>query len=687
LATAPTSNTSDFTLPHGGVRRGEFWLIGLLVLLAAGLRLTFFSGLYGHDDWVYLFYIRSYLNGQNTELLQSLWGLRFPIWVPVALTFKCFGVSYWAAFLPGFLCGLATIPMVYLGLRFLRFGTGIATLGAVLLILNPIDFLVSTTFRGDIEMSFYGGAILLSLLFMRRSEGRNRLYWGLTTGIVWALSALTKEWGYVFAWGIFVVALADLVSKRRLPWEYTAVACGFGLMIFLDAALLRFLTGDWLARVHTSLSWYQNAGIRGEYLYDGSTHYRYLSDLFLGLHTELTAPGQARHYAPYVWFGQQINQPLLVNHYPYFGPYMWLLLIALPLTLFTRGPARTAAFFVMGILLWIEFGSMSWKTYLPFHKEPRYFTIISVPAALVIAAAAAKVFTAGVPRLYKIATTGFIAGIAITVLHVNYTNHQAYIYGRDFMPQLISWLDANPRARLWTRASIQNEIDLRTGYRFADPAHNHAGQPGYGAVMDAALGEKRQVGDFVLIQPDWPEPASKFPAAGSKRLRPVAMVSGKFSSGVVYELSPVEKEADDSIYLSDEKPSFEDFSFSGARWDASFDASPIVINGVRYRRGIGVHSRSEIVFPVRPECPVFSAKIGLEDSSLGAQGSVVFSVYGDKELLYRSPVMRSNSPTLDLSADLGAAAEIRLVVDDAGDGNSMDHAAWAEPKMSPRVTR
>jgi 4-amino-4-deoxy-L-arabinose transferase-like glycosyltransferase len=674
--------------PHPGPVQGkEFWLIGLLVLLAVGLRLTFFSGLFGHDDWVYLFYIRSHLNGDNTELLQSLWGLRFPIWVPVALAFKSFGVSYWAAFLPGFLCGLAAIPMVYLGLRFLRFGMGIATLGAVFLILNPIDFLVSTTFRGDIEMSFYGGAILLSLLFLRRAEGRKRLYWGLATGVIWALSALTKEWGYVFAWGIFVVAMVDLISERRLPWEYAAVAVGFSLMVFLDAALLRFLTGDWLARVHTSLSWYQNAGVRGEYLYDGSTHYRYLSDLFLGLHTELTAPGQASHYAPHVWFGQPINQPLLVNHYPYLGPYMWLLVIALPITLFARGPARPAACFVVGILLWVEFGSMSWKTYLPFHKEPRYFTIISVPAALVMAAAAAHVFRAGVPRLYKIVTAGFIAGIAITVLHVNYTNHQAYVHGRDFMPQLISWLDKNPRARLWTRASIQNEIDLRTGYRFADPPHNHVGQPGFGAVMDAALGEKRQVGDFVLIQPDWPDPASQFPAAGSQRLRLVGFVSGRYSSGMIYQLIPPEKAADESTFLSDEKPAFEDFSFSSARWDASFDTSPIVINGVRYRRGIGVHSRSEIVFPVRAQRPVFTAKIGLEDSATGTQGSVVFSVYGDKTLLYQSPVMRSKSPTLELDIDLGEARDIRLVVDDAGDGNSVDHAAWAEPKMSPRKTK
>lgn len=669
------------------VGRQELWLIALLVLLAASLRLLLFSGLYGHDDWVYLFYIRSYLNGQTTELLQSLWGLRFPIWMPVALLFKCFGVSYWGAFLPGFLYGLATIPLVYITLRFMRFQAGVATLGAFFIILNPIDFLVSTTFRGDIEMSFYGGAIFLSILLMKRAVGRKKIVWSLATGMIWAFSALTKEWGYVFAWGIFMLAITDLILKRRIPWEYASVAVGFFAIIFLDAAVLRYLTGDWLARAHTSLSWYQNAGARGEYVYDGSTHYRYMLDLFLGLHTELTAPGQAQHYATCNWFGQQISQPLLVNHYPYFGPYMWLLLVALPTILFTRGPARPAACFVAGILLWVEFGSMSWQTYLPFHKEPRYFTIISVPAAIVMASCAAMIFKAGVLRIYKILIVGFLAGITTIVSHVIYTNNLAYTYGRDYLPGLITWLDKNPTARLWTRASIQNEIDLRTGCRFADPVHDHAGTSASGAIMDEALGEKRKVGDFVLIQPDWPNPASQFPAAGSNRMRLVYIVAGKYSSGNIYELKPPEKLVDGSYYLSDIKPSSENFTFSSARMDASFDTSPIVINGVRYRHGIGVHSRSELTYPVNPNFPVFSAKIGLEDSSIGTQGSVVFSIFCDKGLVFRSPVMHSKSQTLAVSIDLGAAKEIRLVVDDAGDGISADHAAWGEPKLNPRIPK
>jgi hypothetical protein len=77
------------------------WLMGV-VLLAVVLRLWIFNGLHGHDDWAYLFYVRSHLNGDNQELLQVLWGLRWGVWVPVATLFQVFGVHYELAFLPRF---------------------------------------------------------------------------------------------------------------------------------------------------------------------------------------------------------------------------------------------------------------------------------------------------------------------------------------------------------------------------------------------------------------------------------------------------------------------------------------------------------------------------------------------------------------------------------------------------------
>lgn len=46
--------------------------------------------------------------------------------------------------------------------------------------------------------------------------------------------------------------------------------------------------------------------------------------------------------------------------------------------------------------------------------------------------------------------------------------------------------------------------------------------------------------------------------------------------------------------------------------------------------------------------------------------------------------MRSPQDAAELRFDLGDARELRLLLDDAGDGASDDHAAWLEPRMSSR---
>ena len=643
--------------------RRELWIPSLLLLLAAAVRLLFFSGLYGHDDWVYLFYIRSFHNGQSAELLNSLWGLRFPIWVPVSTLFDYFGASYLAAFLPGFLLGLATVPLAYCILRKLGFSLGIAALGCVFLIVNPIDWLVSTTLRGDIEMSFYGGALFLLLLCLHQAQGRRKIYWAVIGGLVWGLSCLTKEWGYVFAWGMAAILVTEIITTRKIPWEYTAIALGFFIILALDSLLLRLLTGDWLARVHTSISWYQNAADRGEYIADDSTRYRYLVDLFAGLKTSLTTSGQ------------------FTNRYPYYGPYMWLLLVALPFVLIVKGAARSAAIFILGILLWIEFGSMSWHHYLPYHKEPRYFSLISVPAAVVMAAACSLIFSYGLPRIFKSISAVLIGAFLIVAVQVGVTNYHDYTDSRDFMPGVVTWLENNPSDRLWMSGTIQNELDLRFGYRFSDPVHQHAGQPGFGSIMDVSFWEQRKPGDLLLVHTDWKEFNSMFPQVDRRNLKLISTLPGQYSTARLYRFQPRTK-GDGSYFLSDEDPIRETHSFGGPRWDLSFDGAPIHLNGIHYPKGIGAHSHSEITYRIDPGHPVFTAFAALDDARVHSPGSVVFIVYADYKLMYRSPVMRWNSPVESIRLDLAGASELKLVIEDAGDGDVSDHGTWAQPLMS-----
>jgi len=650
--------------PQATLDRRDVAGIALLIVLASVLRLSWFGGVYGHDDWSYLFLIRSYLNGRYDEVFSAMWGLRFQVWYPVHLWFKTFGVSYAGAFFPGFVTGLASIPVCWMALRFLGFGVRIAALGGVVLVLSPIDWLVSGTLRGDIEMSFYGGLLVLLLVLTRRAEGavRNRLAAAL--GFAWGLSALSKDWGLVFGWGFCAVGLADWWDRRRFPREYLITLAVFLAVMAADTTALRYATGEWFHRQKISANWYAAAAASGGYDHDDSLSWRYLPDIFLGRQTEITQSGP--------W----------ANRYPYLGPYLWLFLIALPVALITRGTARIVAWFSVGVLLWVEFGSMQWNTYLPFHKEPRYFSMLSVPVAVIVAAGLARIFQVGVPRFLRLAAGGGLTIWAVAMVNVAIQNRATYSEWRDFVPALTAWLETHPHTRLWTKATIQNELDLRLGYRFASPMHHQAGVPGFGSIQDIwFFHEGRSPGDLVVLKTDGSDLAT-MTNLNRMELKHVAFVAGPVSSAEILAYYPVPRR-ENGYYLSDEHPEQINDSYTAPRWNVSFSGGPLRMHDRIVPRGILVHARSELIYRLDSNCANFSTTIGMAESSpMPAPGSVVFSVYVDNELRFQSKVFRPDTPSENVTLDVKGAHELRLLVEDAGDGNHSDHAIWGAPYLA-----
>ena len=104
-----------------------------------------------------------------------------------------------------------------------------------------------------------------------------------------------------------------------------------------------------------------------------------------------------------------------------------------------------------------------------------------------------------------------------------------------------------------------------------------------------------------------------------------------------------------------------------------------------YTRGFGVHSNSEMRFSLKgtngATCKSFSARVGLDDEVDG-RGSVVFQVYLDGVKAYDSGIMRYGLQFIHL--DIRGKKELRLIVTDAGDGISYDHADWANPQVDCR---
>ncbi|MCY6354160.1 NPCBM/NEW2 domain-containing protein [Clostridium sp. ZS2-4] len=112
----------------------------------------------------------------------------------------------------------------------------------------------------------------------------------------------------------------------------------------------------------------------------------------------------------------------------------------------------------------------------------------------------------------------------------------------------------------------------------------------------------------------------------------------------------------------------------------SIDNNPLKINGKKYEKGIGTHANSEIIYELKGNYDRFTSLAGI-DSEIGSNGSVIFKVLGDGKLLYESSKLtgKDNADTVDVS--IKGINELKLIVDDAGDGISCDHADWVDTKL------
>jgi len=110
------------------------------------------------------------------------------------------------------------------------------------------------------------------------------------------------------------------------------------------------------------------------------------------------------------------------------------------------------------------------------------------------------------------------------------------------------------------------------------------------------------------------------------------------------------------------------------------DGKTLTIAGRRYSYGIGAHSPSEIRYALDDRFDMFRAVVGVDDE-VGNNGSVRFEVWLDDRRVFQSPIMRGNMPGLAIAIPVEDAKQMRLVVTDAGDGISYDHADWAEARL------
>jgi alpha-galactosidase len=109
--------------------------------------------------------------------------------------------------------------------------------------------------------------------------------------------------------------------------------------------------------------------------------------------------------------------------------------------------------------------------------------------------------------------------------------------------------------------------------------------------------------------------------------------------------------------------------------------TPISLRGTSYTKGLGADAPSMIIYRLAQKCTSFSADIGVDDSARG-QGSVVFQVWADGEKLFdTNTTVTGMSAVQKVTVPLDGKRRLKLLVTNAGDGNALDRADWANAQV------
>jgi alpha-galactosidase len=114
---------------------------------------------------------------------------------------------------------------------------------------------------------------------------------------------------------------------------------------------------------------------------------------------------------------------------------------------------------------------------------------------------------------------------------------------------------------------------------------------------------------------------------------------------------------------------------------AAGDGHPITINGTVHTKGLGVHAPSSVEYYTAKKCTSVSADVGVDDEKT-AKGSVTFELWADGTKVADSGLLTTADPAKHLTAGVGGATFVRLVVTDGGNGNDSDHADWADAQIT-----
>lgn len=144
-------------------------------------------------------------------------------------------------------------------------------------------------------------------------------------------------------------------------------------------------------------------------------------------------------------------------------------------------------YFLIVTLIYIEFGTMSPFYYVPFHKEPRYFTLITAPNLILLARSLYIFLNQNQNKFRKVIVVSLISGLFINSFFILNKYHKEYTKFLQTDSEIYQFLKDKPEANVWTDCFTSYALHFMFNYKYSDHIHHFKGEKGYGSIADISF--------------------------------------------------------------------------------------------------------------------------------------------------------------------------------------------------------
>jgi hypothetical protein len=645
---------------------------------------------------------------------------------PTYALFHLLGFSTWILRCAAVVATLLSLAVAFvLARRF--FGAGVAAALTLLLALNP-----AVLFYGRYGSSPAGTmlAVLLAVLATWLFLERNRSAWWRALFCAAALYLATVQYSparivVLILLGFIPIALA--CQWRQLGWQRP-----LGVLLIAAVAVAVWYLEGWFHR-----EWYF-LHARGEQFFMMLQHPDYIDSLFgqqlvpprfraqplqfadkaelLVRALMITVPQYLKLVLPVL---APPAQAAIVSYDPpplplYYGPVALFIVWGLMHSL-----RRWRSWPHLFLLLWMAAGSVPLllTNRVDSHRTMLLIIPLSFWAAFGVWEAARLLAEARVPRVLQhlLALAMVLTGVYSAVNMIYYPQaprsplSQALVGELDTVPgKSLVGMDGWHRELGWVylRMLERTRTAPHRASNLLEEGLLHGLQPDHGQVAEVFIRDLRRVanGATVLLAPanSYRPLAAALTAKGlrvTERGLPefhlLRIDEGVEGTGVANETitalptpmipptptppKPIILRSGPKQWVSDSEPLSAQYGFAPPKANRTWDNSPLRLGSIEYANGIGMHAWCRVTYPVPSNATAFQAIIGISDAIRDCgRSSVTFEVRDDQDrLLYDSGLVDNTTAPQPVDVELRDTRTITLVVTDAGDGISCDHADWA----------